>query len=295
METVQRTLTIILHYGAESYTWNCIRSLLDCDFLDIIIVDNDPSQNMVIPDEFLPRVRLFRTGGIAGFAEANNMGVKVGRKEYHDSVLILNNDTVVLGRALQELLEALSQPNVGAVGPCMPYADEPSRIWACGGVVNRFKLSVWGIQKCHGIAPYDVDYLPGAAILCKLKVWDLVGGLPEKYFLAYEEAEFALRIKALNYRIIVEPTARILHHVGMSSDVQPMYIYNAIRNRIKFGQYLFGDLFGFLYAAIITMREILKSKIGLRLWLYAVVHEITGKPLDRSALQLIKFFFSTKV
>jgi GT2 family glycosyltransferase len=294
MEAGKQTLTIILHYGAESYTWNCIRSLLDCDFLDILIVDNDPSQNMVIPDEFLPRVRLFRTGGIAGFAEANNMGVKVGRKEHHDSVLILNNDTVVLGCAMQELLETLSQPNVGAVGPCMPYADEPSRIWACGGVVNEVRLRICGIQDARGKDPYEVDYLPGAAILCKLSVWDLVGGLPEKYFLAYEEAEFALRIKASGFRVLVVPNSKILHHVGMSSDVQPMYIYNAIRNRIKFGQYLFGDLLGFLYAATLTMREILKSRNGLRLWTYAVTHEIKGRQLDRSALQSIKKFYTTQ-
>jgi len=47
--------------------------------------------------------------------------------------------------------------------------------------------------------PYDVDYLPGAAILCRLNVWDMVGGLPEKYCFCFEEAEFALRIRKHKY------------------------------------------------------------------------------------------------
>jgi len=288
MEITRPILTIILHYGSELYTWNCVESLIDYKLLDILIVDNDPSQNIDIPLKYLDRIRLLRTGGIAGFAQANNMGVNFGRKKYHDCILILNNDTFVIGNALQEMRFVLTRNDVGAVGPCMPYADEPTKIWACGGVVKRFRLRVGGIENMHDVKAYDVDYLPGAAIMCKLHVWDLVAGLPEKYFLAYEEAEFALRIKAFNYRIMALPTARILHHVGMSMDIQPMYIYNAIRNRIIFSKYLFGRYFGFLYASIITIREIFKSKIGFSLWLCAIRDEITGEPLNRSSLQVIK-------
>ncbi|WP_040572800.1 glycosyltransferase [Methylovulum miyakonense] len=288
MKTTNRTLTVILHYGSEVYTWNCVRSILECDFVDILIVDNDPYQNLEIPFEFLPRVKLFRTGGVSSFAAANNMGVNFGRKKNHDFVLILNNDTIVLENALQELLAVLNRNDVGVVGPCMPFADEPTKIWACGGTINRLRISIYGIDTQRGVDPYDVDYLPGAAIVCKLYVWDLVGGLPEKYFLAYEEAEFALRIKACGYRVMVLPNARILHHVGISSDSQPMYIYNTVRNRIKFGQYLFGHNIGFLLAMIFTMRVMLKSRYGYKLWAQALVDEIIGKPLDRAILQRIK-------
>jgi GT2 family glycosyltransferase len=268
-----------------------VRSLINYDGLDLLIVDNDPSQSFIILDEFLPRVKLIRTGGIAGFAEANNMGVRCGRSEHHNSILILNNDTVVLGNALEQLSEVLNQPNVAAVGPCMPFADQPNKIWACGGVVKKYRLRIEGILNPNGSIPYEVDYLPGAAILCRLDLYDLVGGLPEKYFLAYEEAEFALRLKALHYKIMAVPIACILHQVGMSSDRQPMYIYNDIRNRIKFGKYLFGNIFGFLYAVIITMREISKTKNGFRLWTSAVIHETMGKPLDRASLTSIKDFY----
>ena len=222
MKKAPRTLAVILHYGSEIDTRHCLNSLTNIVDLDLLIVDNDPSQSLVIWDDFFSTVRLIRTGGNCGFAEANNIGVKYGRREHHDSVFILNNDTLVLDNALEELLKVLNQPNVAAVGPCMKFLGQPTIIWACGGFINKYRITIGGITNINENKPYDVDYLPGAAILCKLEFWDLVQGLPEKYFLCFEEAEFALRLKHFNLRIVAVPTACVLHGLGMSSDRQPM-------------------------------------------------------------------------
>jgi GT2 family glycosyltransferase len=288
MDMPNRIICVILHYGSETDTWNCVRSMMPHEGVDILVADNDPAQNMQIPLEFLNSVELYRTGGIAGFSASNNMAVKFGRKENHEFVFILNNDTLVESHALLELVAVLNDKDIGAVGPCIAFANDPSKIWACGGTIERARLKIVGLLTQLRDTPYDVDYLPGAAILCKLEIWDLVGGLPERYFLAYEEAEFALRIKARGYRIVVAPKARILHRVGMSSDMQPMYIYNSIRNRVRFGQYLFGKCLGLLLGAINTMSELTKSRYGLRLWVIGLRDELLNSPLDRAALQKIK-------
>lgn len=43
--TLNKTLCVILHYGSEIDTNNCIESLLSEDGLDIVVADNDPSQS----------------------------------------------------------------------------------------------------------------------------------------------------------------------------------------------------------------------------------------------------------
>lgn len=288
MGTSDRIICVILHYGSEIDTWNCVRTVLGHDGVDILVADNDPAQIIEIPPEFEQRVQLFRTGGAAGFSEANNMAVKSGRHAAHYAVLILNNDTLVEPNALRELAAVLADEDVGAVGPCIAFASEPSKIWACGGAINKLRVKVVGLRNKLNDAPYEVDYLPGAAILCKSKIWDLVGGLPERYFLGYEEAEFALRIKSCGYRVVAAPRARILHHVGMSSDFQPMYIYNTVRSRMRFGEYLFGKPLGFLLGALNTMTAIANSKHGYKLWASALRDEMFGSPLDRAALQKVK-------
>ena len=286
------TLCVILHYGDEHVTWDCVNSIIAHDFLDILIADNDPAQKIEIPQRFINKVRIFRTGGFAGFARANNMAVRAGRNVTHRSVLLLNNDTVVLPDAVQRLRELLDTEKVGAVGPCLPFASSPDQIWACGGFVKKIRISVGGLREIKQTEPYDVDYLPGAAILCKLSVFDHVGGMPDKYFLAFEEAEFALEIRKLNLRIIVDPMAKILHKVGMSSDRKPMYIYNGIRNRLKFGTYLWGKPIGFSLAAFMTLIGQRRSKIlGFRIWFRAVLDEMRNLPLDRNALQNVEYNF----
>lgn len=255
------------------------------DALDILMADNDPKQSLNAPSEFLERVEVFRTGGSAGFAQANNMAVRRGRKRGHDSVVLLNNDTLLGDGALAELLAVLHRSDVGAVAPCMPMTRDQARIWACGGDIDRLRIGVHARQPPPDGLPCDVDYLPGAAILCKLDAWDLAGGLPEKYFLTYEEAEFALRVKDHGYRIMVAPKAIVLHNVGMSSDQQPMNLYNFVRSRIRFGQYLWGRVRGFLLAAGNTLPAVGRRRYGFRLWARAVTDEIRGRPLDRAALQ----------
>jgi GT2 family glycosyltransferase len=283
-----KTLCIILHYGEEEVTWDCVASIPDNARLDILIVDNDPSQKIEILDSYKGRARLFRTGGIAGFAHANNMAIQYARSKEHDSVLLLNNDTVVLNDALEKLQSLLSQDDVGIVGPCMPYASDPEKIWACGGVIERSNVTVYGLKSIKKVDPYDVDYLPGAAILCRMEVWDLAGGLPEKYFLAYEEAEFAIRVRERGYRVMVHPGTKILHKVGMSSDRQPMYLYNGNRNRLRFGKVIRGRYLGFPIAAFWCLVGARKSLQGLMLCFRAFWDELRGVPLDRATLQGIK-------
>lgn len=284
-------LCVILHYGSEEVTWECVESVIDNEYLDVLIVDNDPAQSIAAPDRYIEKVRIVRTGGIAGFAAANNLAVEHGRNDSHDSVLLLNNDTVVLSDAIAKLRGLLAEDKVGAVGPCMPYASDPQKIWACGGVIIKHKANCHGIDEAMGSKPIDVDYLPGAAILCKLAVWDLVGGLPEQYFLAYEEAEFAIKVRARGYRVMVHPDARILHKVGMSSDTQPMYLYNQFRSRLRFGGVLWGKYAGFVVAAFWCLRGSMRSFRSLSIWVRALADEVSGVPLDRASLQKIKLLY----
>lgn len=287
-----KTLCVVLHYGEENETWNCLESIVNNDFLDIIVVDNDPAQKIELPEKFKNMAKIFRTGGGVGFAKANNLTVSTFRNTSHRSVLFLNNDTVVLEDALVRLRYLLESKDIGAVGPCMPFMSHPEQIWACGGSVKKIRISIGGLREIKQTEPYDVDYLPGAAILCKLSVFDHVGGMPDKYFLAFEEAEFALEIRKLNLRIMVDPMAKILHKVGMSSDRKPMYIYNGIRNRLKFGTYLWGKPIGFSLAAFMTLTGQRRSKIlGFRIWFRAVLDEMRNLPLDRNALQNVEYNF----
>jgi GT2 family glycosyltransferase len=270
-EEIAMILCIILHYGSEKDTIECIKSIKPS--VDIVVADNDPLQTFQYSG-----VKIFRTGGSLGFAAANNLAVKKCRNSTHTFILLLNNDTIVQNFAIHLMRTTFYDPKVGACGPCLISND---KIWACGGKINKIRLSIGGLKKIHQNTVYEVDYLPGAAILCRLDVWDSVGGLPEKYFLCFEEAEFAMRIKQLGFDVVVNPGATIIHKVGLSSDKQPMYIYNEIRNRMKFGNFIYGPV-GYLLGAFFG---IFQGHVVV--WFHAVFDELNGVPLNAEVLRKI--------
>jgi len=281
------TLCIILHFGTPKDTVECLESLRSEIPLTIAVVDNDPQQSFDLTDTYPHAIHTFRTGGLMGFAEANNFGVGRARNQAHRYVLFLNNDTVVKQGAIEELRATLMDEGVGLVGPAMPFFDRPDALWAAGGKVSKFLVTIDGIRVPHKDPLSEVDYLPGAGLMTTLDLWDDIGGLPEKYFLAFEEAEFALEVSKRDKRVVVNRKAQILHKVGMSSDRQPKYYYNTVRNRIRFGQYLFGKQLGFVVGAFSgLLRSYCPER--LKLWARAISDEVSGRPLDASALQRVE-------
>jgi GT2 family glycosyltransferase len=286
-----KTLCIILHYGSEHDTNSCIRSMFGIENLTIVVSDNDPHQSYVPDSDILDRVKIIRTGGVAGFSEGNNIGVNKFLSAEYSSILILNNDTIVADGAIDLLRETLEMDNVGAVGPCMPYLSDPSKIWACGGYVNNLTLGVGGLQP-EGDLPYVVGYLPGAAILLRSELWEIIGGFNEAYFLAYEEVELCLEIKRHGFLVMADPRSIILHKVGMSSEVKPEYYYNGIRNRLIFSRYLFGNFFGLLYGVVTSLffslsKNLFKTITNLKLCLMAIADDLNDVKISREIFQSI--------
>ena len=289
IKTNYQILCIVLHFGNEGDTNLCLKSLQKNKDLDIVVSDNDPVQSYSLPLEFVHRVKTIKTGGRAGFSKANNMAVNAFLSKKHNFILLLNNDTIVQHGAIKLLKQCLLDDDmVGAVGPCMPYAGMPNKIWACGGYINKWKLSIGGVQPKSKRA-CEVDYLPGAAVLTRVDLWKKIGGFSEKYFFAYEEAEYALEVKQYGYKIMAEPRSVILHKVGISSQTKPQYFYNSIRNKIIFSKYLYGEWFGFIYGLLMTAIS-LRSKnpriffFQLRLWIEAIFDELRSKPVTQLRL-----------
>ncbi len=277
------TLCIIVHFGNPEDTLECVNSLSQDAPIDIVIVDNDPKQSFILPSGPSHNYRVIRSGGSMSFAEANNLGAEVASQNHHQFVLLLNNDTVIEQGAITTLKSAFNDNTVGVAGPAVPFYDHPDALWACGGKVSKWAVTIDGIRRFPDTPVAVVDYVPGAALMTRMSLWSDIGGLPTRYFLAFEEAEYALEAKKRGFATVVVPAARILHKVGMSSDRQPMYYYNTVRNRMRFGRYLFGAPFGVLLGALSGLVRSY-TPMRLRLWLIAVSEELSGRPLDQAAL-----------
>ncbi len=226
---------LIVNWNVRDLLRRCLQSLLansPACTLEIIVVDNgstDGSGEMVRTE--FPQVHLIANTDNRGFPAANNQGLAVARGRY---VLLLNPDTEVIGNALETMVAfADAHPDVGIVGPQLLNPDgtvQSSR--------RRFPTLATALLESTWLQPYaprrllsryyvldrpddeiqDVDWVTGAALMARGEAIEQVGPLDEGFFMYSEELDWCRRFREAGWRVVYLPTARVIHHVGKSSE-----------------------------------------------------------------------------
>jgi len=178
-----------------------------------------------------------------GFAEGNNIGINFAINNLKsDYILLLNNDTVVDRKFLNELINvAESRPQIGAVGPKTYFYDFNGKkdvICFAGGSLNMNKGESHSIglnetDECQYDKIRDVNYVEGSCLLVKKEVLDKIGFLDTRYFAYWEETDFCWRGFKASYKSVYVPKAKIWHKVSASFN-SPIKLYYYTRNRFWF-------------------------------------------------------------
>jgi GT2 family glycosyltransferase len=168
------------------------------------------------------RLILIRNGANLGFAGGTNVGLRFALQDNACQYFwVLNNDTVVDPGALDALTRQTErQPELGLCGSLiLSYAD-PKLLQVQGG--RRF--SKW-TGRAH-IPPRltleesrsrraDFDYVEGASMLATRSFLEGIGLLEERYFLYYEEVDWAVRAKG-KFAMGYAPDSIVYHKEGAS-------------------------------------------------------------------------------
>lgn len=214
---------IIVNYNTKELLRDCLASVFketkNIDF-EVIVIDNaskDASSAMV-KKEF-PRVKLIVNRHNAGFARANNQGIKQARGEY---IILLNSDTKIIDKALVKLVKfSQEQPGLGIAGPRLLNADnshQPSTApfyTLAVTAVSLFKGDRWLRQSPSQTR--SVDWVSGACFLIKKEALEKIGLLDEKFFMYVEEMEYCYRAKKAGFSTFFYPGAEVTHLVRGSS------------------------------------------------------------------------------
>ncbi len=226
---------IIVSWNVRDYLEACLSSInanhgsLD---LEVIVVDSgslDGSQQMV--KQSFPGVRLIDCGENVGFPRGNNLGLAEANGQY---TLLLNPDTEIVGDALVSMINYLdSHSEVGLVGGQLLNSDgtiqsSKRRFPTLGtaifestwleAIAPRKLLTAYYVEDFPSDTPTQVDWLTGACLMTRRKVVEQVGPMDEAYFMYSEELDWCRRIKEAGWQIVYLPEAKVVHHIGKSSD-----------------------------------------------------------------------------
>lgn len=175
-----------------------------------------------------------------GFAEGNNIAIKIALRSNPDYIMLLNNDTVVEHDFLTKLMDVSEKDEkIGIVGPVIYYydyegrTDVPSNI--CG-IVNMNKYPGYYDMVDHDptVKPGNIecDWVSGAAMMIKVRE------VPIKYlnnqlFFGNEDIDLCINLKKLGYKIVNVHSARIWHKEGVSRKKRSSAVIKKVKMEIE--------------------------------------------------------------
>jgi N-acetylglucosaminyl-diphospho-decaprenol L-rhamnosyltransferase len=205
----------------------------------VIVVDNASRDDSPAVAAAAGADDVLRNGANRGFAAAVNQALAACTSEF---VLLLNPDAVLEDDCLRLLVESLdATPRAVLAGPLLVQADGGvilgarrfstvgNRLAGLLPLTRRFRrlgpsyVDLEGAVARSGGRPLPVDYLWGAALLCRRSFLVGIGGLDERFFLYSEDEDLGLQARRAGRSSLLVPAAKALHIGGHSSrGIQPL-------------------------------------------------------------------------
>ncbi len=231
---------IIVSYNTERLLKECIESIIKNTKgikYEIIVVDNNSNDGSVSVAKKL-KVKVIKNRQNMGFTKGNNQGIEVAKGEY---ILLLNSDTLISDNTLGEVVNYMKvHPEVGIATCALKNSD--GSLQGTGGYFPTL-LRVFSWMTIAGvpfvdliIKPFhpmheksflrgdgfykkerDLDWVTGAFLLGRKKVFGESGGLDEDYFMYGEDVDFCFKAKEKGWKVKYLPKFSIIHYGGASS------------------------------------------------------------------------------
>ena len=221
---------VLVCWNNKAYLDPCLKSLYEGGLkssFDVVVVDNgstDGSQQMLA--EKYPDVMLIQNEGNVGLGKASNQGIEATNGRY---VLLLNNDTLVNGPALDVLVEYLdAHPEAGAsAGKLLnPDGSFQSGFAPFSTLLEEFLIvthigeMLWLGYPSHGDSNEikATGWMSSACLLVRRAALDQIGLLDEGYFIYGDEADLQYRLNKAGWKVVFLPNSSIIHFGGRSMD-----------------------------------------------------------------------------
>lgn len=232
-----KTSIVIATFNKMEYTQQCIHSIREFtqtgDY-EIIIIDNNSTDGTLAWLKQQADIRTISNSENFGFPKACNQGIEIAQG---DTILLLNNDTIVTKNWLSNLLVCLySDDNIGAVGSVTNNISYYQTIPVDYQSIEEMQIFAANYNQSDPAQWEERLKLIGYSMLIKKSVIDSIGMLDEQFSPGnYEDDDYSLRIRIAGYKIILCKDT-FIHHYGSTSFKENISEYSELlrTNQNKF-------------------------------------------------------------
>jgi GT2 family glycosyltransferase len=205
-------------HNRRELTLQCLRSLsrIDRTGLDvhIIVVDDGSTDGTAdaVREQF-PEVEIVQGDGNLWYTAGTNLGIKTALKYNPGYVLCINDDSIFDEKSLREMVGCAERHPRSVIGALLLLWDTPHKIFQVspqwktwnGGWQLWQQQTVWTIPR----KAWEVEMIVGNCVLYPAEVFGEVGLMNPNKSAQYGDAEFTTRIRKNNWRLLIEPRARV--------------------------------------------------------------------------------------
>lgn len=221
---------------------------------EIVVVDSESKRagQDVILDDF-PNARLIIFKENIGYAKGINAGISASSGQY---ILILNPDIIVTGGVIKKMVDFIeNNQTIGILGPQLldfngtvqrsyfrfytPFTILARRTFL--GKLPFFKKAQENFLMLE-TDPDQIQYpgwIMGSALMISRKAIEQIGVMDERFFLYFEDVDWARRFWENGYKVAYYPEAKMYHYHQRRSragfDVFDLFIRKETRWHIKSG------------------------------------------------------------
>lgn len=201
---------------------------------EIWVIDNKSLDGTASYLKSNPHIKSILNRVNKGFGRANNQALKKISSKY---VLILNPDTISPKNTVKKLIHYMDTHNDVGLVTCRVEKEDGTLDRACRRGFPTPWRSICRMLYLDRLFPksrlfggYNLTYLPedklsdidsavGAFMLIRKEVLDQVGIFDEKFFMYGEDIDLCYRIKNAGWKIIYNPSVKVIHYKGVSSGI----------------------------------------------------------------------------
>lgn len=234
-ETKPLVSIIILNYNAGDLLLNCVESVIKSTYknIEIIVVDNisqDNSHNRC--KEKFKDIHLIENHENFGYCEGNNIGIRNARGDF---IIILNPDTIVEEKWIENLLDAHNQNGDGLYQPKILSLDDKKILQSTGNM-----LQIFGFGFAREKGEYDknihhkiekIGYASGTCLFASSEVFKKIGLFDSFIFLYHDDLDLGWRAAQIGIKSYFVPKSIIYHAESYSLKWSEKKFFWLERNR----------------------------------------------------------------
>lgn len=221
---------IIVTRNTRDLTLTAVHSVLeqrDGLVVEVTVLDNgstDGTGEALLKG--FPGVRFLRSEKNLGFAKAVNQAAQHCSGEF---LLLLNSDAVLRPSSLAAAVEWMrSHPRCGVVGAQLLNADGSRQNSIANfptlatellnkSMLRRMLPHLYPGKEQIFASPVEVETVIGAFMMIRRELWDLLGGLDERFFFFVEETDFCFQARRAGWSTMHLPQVFVTHGSGQSA------------------------------------------------------------------------------